>query len=108
MCARRFGPLPKPGRFSCKSDWPDPKGLNDDELLALIDSVTRAFLRYLEPLDADILSRADLLGHPVARIIHDTGLGETEVARRLRASRQSLCRFVRRTLTPAEPAQLPA
>jgi len=108
MCAKRFGPLPKPSRFSCRSDWPDPKGLNDDDLLALIDSVTKVFLRCLEPLDADILSRADLQGHPIARIIRDTGLGESEVARRLRASRQSLCRFVIRTLTPVEPVQLPA
>jgi len=106
MCAKRFGPLPKPNRCSGRSGWPDPKGLSDDDLLALIDSVTRAFLKYLEPLDADILSRADLQGHPIARIMRDTGLAETEVARRLRAARQALCRFVIRTLTPVAPAQL--
>lgn len=108
MRAKRFGPLPKPGGFCGGSGWPDPKGLNDDELLDLIDSVTRRFLSYLEPLDADILARADLRGQTIARIIHDTGLDQAEIAGRLRSARQSLCQFVRHTLKPVESMQLPA
>ena len=108
MCAKRIGPFPKPGGFCGGSDWPDPRGLNDDELLDLIESVTRRFLSYLEPLDADILARADLRGHPIARIIHDTGLEQAEIAGRLRSARQSLCQFIRHTLKPVESRQLPA
>jgi len=104
MCAYRAGPLPKLRKCREASDWPDPKGLDDDALLALIDRVTETFLEYLEPLDAFILSRADLQGHPVARIIRETGLAEFEVVGRLRASRQSLCRFVMRSLSPVEAA----
>jgi len=91
----------EPKASSHWSCWPDPKGLDDTELLALIDEMTRTLLGFLEPDDADILSRADLQGQTIARIAYETGRPEAEVAKRLRAARQSLCRFVVLTLAPA-------
>jgi len=93
---------PKPSRYwSC---WPDTSGLDDTELLALIDDMTRTLVGFLDPEDADILSRADLQGQTVALIAHETGRPEAEVEKRLRAARQSLCRFVVLTLPPIERA----
>ena len=93
---------PKPSRYwSC---WPDTSGLDDTELLALVDDMTRTVLGFLDPEDADILSRADLQGQAVALIARDTGRPEADIEKRLLAARQSLCRFVVLTLPPIERA----
>ena len=96
--------LPKSNAHPRGPDWPDPLGLDDDALLALIDALTRTHLGFLDPLDADILSRADLRGQSVARIARETGLSEAEVGKSLWAGRQALCRFVVMTLTPVPAA----
>ena len=93
---------PNPDASPRGSGWPHPEGVDDCELLALIDELTRTLLGFLEPLDADILSRADLHGQTVARIAREIGRPEAEVAGRLCAARQSLCRFVVLTLAPVE------
>ena len=94
--------LPTSTALPNESGWPHPKDLNDRELLALIDEMTRTLLGFLEPLDADILSRSDLQGQTVARIAREVGRSESEVATRLRAAQQALCRFVVLTLAPVD------
>lgn len=96
--------LSKPNSWSRRSGWPYPGDLDDCELLALIDDLTRTLLEILEPLDAEILSRADLEGQTVAQIAREIGRPEPEVAKRLRMAQQSLCRFVVLTLAPVEAA----
>lgn len=93
-----------PGPGFRRPGWPDPGDLDDSELLALIDDLTREFLETLDPVDADLLARADLQGQSPVRIAAETGLPLAEIALRLRAARQSLCRYVVLTLTPAKPA----
>ncbi|MBA3910749.1 MAG: hypothetical protein C0524_12915 [Rhodobacter sp.] len=93
-----------PGPRICRPGWPDPGDLDDSELHALIDALTRGFLETLDPVEADLLARADLQGQPLARIAAETGLPLAEIAPRLRATRQSLCRYVVLTLTPSKSA----
>lgn len=106
MHKHRHGPAPAvdseaSGSCSCK---PGIKDLEDPELLALIEDMTRTLLGLLEPDDADILSRADLRGQTIAQIARETGCSNAEAAERLRAARRSLCQFVVLTLAPTERA----
>ena len=54
--------LPTSTALPTESGWPHPKDLNDRELLALIDEMTRTLLGFLEPLDADIFDQPHLSG----------------------------------------------
>lgn len=106
MHKHRHGPAPAAdseasGSCSCK---PGVKDLEDPELLALIEDMTRTLLGFLEPEDADILWRAELQGQTIAQIARETGRTKAEAAERLHEARRCLCRFVVLTLAPTECA----
>lgn len=78
----------------------DPDGSDDGELKEILRAFIGTLIELLDPRDAEVVRRAEILGQTPSQIADELNLSEQVVASRLLTGRRCLLHLVMLTLQP--------
>ncbi|MFV2034188.1 MAG: hypothetical protein ACC631_03590 [Halocynthiibacter sp.] len=81
-----------------------PEYPDDPELEALLAAAIRTNVGFLEPRDADIFWRVEILCQPLSQVAIETGLSKADLCRCLQSVRSDLVRLLVLSLQPPTDA----
>jgi DNA-directed RNA polymerase specialized sigma24 family protein len=87
---------------SCRCGVRDPEAPDDAELEQLFHELALTLFQIMDPDDADMITRSELLGKSLSQISAETGCTRSEAKRRLSHAQRCFCELVALTLSPAK------